>query len=158
MTIRIFKVSILQALFFTDRQRIGRKVMFSQVSVLQSFCLQWEGVGTWHASWDRSHVRVHPSPSPCYWHLVIITGDLLKLIHLRAYPLPVLTSSGGQWNKYVWQAGGTHPTGMLSCLYRIARIIPCLNNELRTSQCKKENETYPLNCLQVFPSVQNIPP
>ena len=27
----------------------------------------------------------------------------------------VLTSSGGHQNTYGWQAGGTHPTGMLSC-------------------------------------------
>ena len=24
---------------------------------------------------------------PCYWHLVVITGDLFKLVHLRTYPL-----------------------------------------------------------------------
>ena len=27
----------------------------------------------------------------------------------------VLTSSGGHLNTYGWQAGGTHPTRMLSC-------------------------------------------
>ena len=26
------------------------------------------------------------------------------------------TISGGRQNMYGWQAGGTHPTGMLSCL------------------------------------------
>ena len=31
-------------------------------------------------------------------------------------PLPtLLISSGGHQNMYGWQAGGTHPTGMLSC-------------------------------------------
>ena len=31
-------------------------------------------------------------------------------------PPPVLTPSGGHWNTYSWQAGGMHPTWMLSCL------------------------------------------
>ena len=26
------------------------------------------------------------SPSHCNWHLVVITGDLFKLVHLRTYP------------------------------------------------------------------------
>ena len=30
-------------------------------------------------------------------------------------PHPVLTSGGGHRNTHVWQAGGTHITGMLSC-------------------------------------------
>ena len=25
---------------------------------------------------------------PCYWHLVVITGNLFKLVHLRTYPTP----------------------------------------------------------------------
>ena len=32
-------------------------------------------------------------------------------------PLPVLTSIGGHRNTYGWQAGGSHPTGMLSCYH-----------------------------------------
>ena len=31
------------------------------------------------------------------------------------YPPPVLTPNGNYHNTYDWQAGGTHPTGMLSC-------------------------------------------
>ena len=31
------------------------------------------------------------------------------------HPPPALTPSGGHQNTYGWQAGGTHPTGMLSC-------------------------------------------
>ena len=38
----------------------------------------------------------------------------------------VLTSSGGHQNTYVWQAGGTHPTGMLS--YDI--ILFCTSQKL----------------------------
>ena len=73
-----------------------RKVMFSQVSVIM-----FRGIGTSHALWNRSHGRVSPSlqtldlgyPPPLplgyrtwgapYWHFVVITGDLLKLVHLR---------------------------------------------------------------------------
>ena len=29
---------------------------------------------------------------------------------------PVLTPSGGHQNTYGWQADGTHPTGMFSCV------------------------------------------
>ena len=38
------------------------------------------------------------------------TSDLGTIL-----PLPVLTSSGGHRNTYVWQAGGMHLTGMVSC-------------------------------------------
>ena len=44
-----------------------------------------------------------------------ITGDLFKLVHLRTPPL-VLTS-GGHRSIFIWQVGGKHPTGMLSCLF-----------------------------------------
>ena len=38
-------------------------------------------------------------PCHCYSHLVVITGDLFKLVHLRTYPpQPLLTSSGGHRN------------------------------------------------------------
>ena len=65
------------------------KVMLSQASVLSQ--KGWEV--TSNGSWDRSNDRVPPSPlflpsdirpstlPPCYWHLVVITGDLFKLVH-----------------------------------------------------------------------------
>ena len=42
-------------------------------------------------------------------------------------PLPVLTPSGGHPNTYGWQAGGTHPTGILSCFSFsfISRLLRC---------------------------------
>ena len=43
-------------------------------------------------------------------------GDLFRLVYLRTLP-PVLTSSGGHWNMYGWQAGGTYPAGMLFCVF-----------------------------------------
>ena len=33
-------------------------------------------------------------------------------------PTPLLTLSDGHQNMYGWQAGGTHPTGMFSCIVR----------------------------------------
>ena len=42
--------------------------------------------------------------------LVVVTGDLFKLFHLRTYPL-----NGGHRNTYGWQADGMHTTEMLSC-------------------------------------------
>ena len=33
------------------------------------------------------------------------------------HPYSVLTSSGGHQITCGWQQGGTHPTGMLSCLF-----------------------------------------
>ena len=51
----------------------------------------------------------------CYWHLVAIIGDLFKHVRLRK-PLPRVTSGYGHWRTHSFQVGGTHPTGMLSCL------------------------------------------
>ena len=65
------------------------KVMLSQASVLSQ--RGWEV--TSNGSWDRSNDRVPPSPlflpsdirpstlPLCYWHLVVITRDLFKLVH-----------------------------------------------------------------------------
>ena len=61
-----------------------------------------------HQTWDL------PSPisqPPYYGHLVAITRDLYKLVHLRTLPSP--------WEQHpIWFAmGGMHPTGMLSCYH-----------------------------------------
>ena len=57
-----------------------------------------------HCTYPPRHKTWGPTPS-CYWHLVVITGDLFKLVHLRTYPLPppLLTPSGDYWNTYSWQ-------------------------------------------------------
>ena len=56
------------------------------------------------------------SPSLCcYWHLVAIIGDLFKHVRLRK-SLPRVTSGYGHWRTHSFQVGGTHPTGMHSCL------------------------------------------
>ena len=43
------------------------------------------------------------------------SGDILERVGIPGDEYPVLTPSDGQKNTYGWQAGGTHPTGMLSC-------------------------------------------
>ena len=52
----------------------------------------------WLETWDLL---------PCYWHLVLIAGDLFKLVHLRTYP--------HQYGHLVvaTEVDGTHPTWML---------------------------------------------
>ena len=49
---------------------------------------------TW--SWDLMAL------APCYWHLVTITGDLLKLVHLRTLS-PLVLTSGDHQSMYSWQ-------------------------------------------------------
>ena len=91
-------------LITTHKQSCGQ-VMSSQVSVCSL-----------HASRDRSHGKVPTScldiragDLPPQWLLVVIAGDLLKLVHLRTYPL-------FYWHLVVaTKVGGTPPTGMLSC-------------------------------------------
>ena len=76
-------------------------------------------------TWNRSHGRVPyqtwdldtlpPDMGPgyhtsCHWHLVVITGDLIKLGALPPPHPTGLIPNGGHQNTY-----GTHPTGMLSC-------------------------------------------
>ena len=69
-------------------------VMFSQVSVILF----------------RGLPIIHWNLSTYYWHLVVITGDLFKLVDLRTYPAP------RYWPLMVTtEAGGTHPTWMHSC-------------------------------------------
>ena len=68
------------------------------------------GPGYLHPPGHEAWVLTHPpllTSGGHYWRPV-------QTFHLRTYP-PVLTSSGGQQNTYSWQAGGTHPTEMLSC-------------------------------------------
>ena len=84
-----------------------------------------------------------------YWHLAVITGDRLKLVHWW-YPSPtqpVLTPSGGHWNTYGCQAGCTHCTGMLSCYCRcrLGRTTFVWSTENRF--CVDCNDTICLECL-----------
>ena len=79
--------------------------------------LQTWNLGTYPSPYSPRHgTWVFPL---CYWHSVVITGDLFKPVHLRTYlpfPSPVLTFSGDHRNACKWQARSTHATRMLSCL------------------------------------------
>ena len=83
--------------------------------------IHWDGYPT-HPCYSHLVVTFGDMrPTHCSWHLVAITGDLLKLVSfedLPPSPLSVLISSSDHQNTYSWQAGGTHLTGMLSCLTR----------------------------------------
>ena len=60
-----------------------------------------------------------PLPFPCTGD---ITGDLLKLVHLRTP-----TSGTDIWRSpkdHSWQAGGMYPIGMLSCYRPEAHYLP----------------------------------
>ena len=48
----------------------------------------------------------------------LLTGDLFKIVHWTSlYRTPHGTDIWWAPNHYSWQAGGTHPNGMYSCLY-----------------------------------------
>ena len=105
----LFAKNSIENTVITARKHSCGKVMFSQVSVCHS--VQRRGGGTSHASWDRSppgHQTWDLPPPPA-------TDILFKLDNLRTY-IPshwyghlVDRQASGR------QAGGTHPTGMLSC-------------------------------------------
>ena len=89
---------------------------FRESNVFTGVCLSW-GVCASHA------LRTYPTPhfppllgypAPCFRHLVVISGDLFKLVHLRPY------SPNWYWRLVVATVAGfllycTRPTGMLSC-------------------------------------------
>ena len=130
------RVAVL--MFCVPKWSLG-EVLFSQASVSHS--AGGRGVGTSYASWDRLHCTLqtwawdtHPSSpdmgpripsspwtwnlgywSPCYWHLMVITGDLFKLVHLRTYSPQYWHLVAATETYMVGKAGSTHPTGMLSC-------------------------------------------
>ena len=116
---------------FTTRKRSCGKVMFSQASVCAG------GIGTSHVLWETwvpplldiilEHLPHLPKPrhqtwappTPSYWHLVVITVDVLTW-----GPTPtVVTSSGGHWKRYSWQKGSMHPARMLSCYQLQGKVI-----------------------------------
>ena len=121
-------------LFCIRKYFTARKTKLREGNVFTGICHSvWGVLGTRHTSWDRSLGRNPPPPDmgpgnlppyPHYWHLVVITGDLSKLVHLWTYHPLVLTSGGGH------RTSGTHPTGMLSSLQTNAynRVIFLLEN------------------------------
>ena len=110
----------------TAYKRSFGKVMFSQASVCHFVqgdlmwplpMMNWDMGTPWTP--DMAHTRLlslcpHPQSPPNYWHLVVITGDLFKLVHLRRCH-PTTDIKWWPLNTYGWQAAGMHPTGVLFC-------------------------------------------
>ena len=114
--------------------------------------------------------------TPCYWHLVVATktGGEYSCSHVPSWgdeysggvgtwgvstqgvgthPL-LLTPSGGHQNMYGWQAGGTHPTGMLSCFklkLQIHLLLYCQLhfNSLRMRLSPYKSCVYQTNLLKI---------
>ena len=95
---------------FIARQRTYGKGIFSVVCFCQSMCSKREGGPLW--PWPKMHWAspfkdpfpcraplVHGPSFPCLWHLVAKTGDLFKLVHLRARPSADIwwLASEGSW-------------------------------------------------------------
>ena len=107
------------------RKQSYRKVMFSQMSVSHYVhkVLMYPGGGveitypqnTLLPEIPTPRIYTHRDTIPEGRHIpwdTLTPRDTL----LPGIPYPLLTSSGGHCKTYVWQAGGTHPTGMLSWL------------------------------------------
>ena len=66
----------------------------------------WYTLPLWTYPTPSGHSLPPGYPIPCYWHLVVIFGDLFKLVHNKTPPM-VLTSSGGhrsEWYASYWNA------------------------------------------------------
>ena len=107
----------------TAHQRSCGKVMFSQLCV----CLFVRGWPCDHYPWCIGpHCTAYPHPQ--LLRMVTITADLFKLVHwtrLCSTAQPTQTS-GDHQSTYSWQAVGTHPTEMLSCLWKNSWILRLL--------------------------------
>ena len=71
--------------------------------------------------WTSDLLGTYPLPATDIWWLSLRPVQICSiedLLHCSPPPPTnplVLVSSGGHRNTYGWQAGGTHPTGMMSC-------------------------------------------
>ena len=89
------------------------QMKFAEGNVFTGVCLP--GYVTSNKSWDRSHGRIPKLPL-----LVMSGGDHWRPVQTCSCgdlpPPPGVTSSSGNWtwSTYGFQAGGMHPTGMLS--------------------------------------------
>ena len=113
----------------TTRQRSCGKVMFSPVSICSQGVTMWPlPMMHWtslyrtmppdcetsdHQPWDP-----HPPPrqtwDPPAINIWWPSLENCSNLFIRGSPPPPVLRSGG-WSSYGWQAGGMHPTGMLSC-------------------------------------------
>ena len=91
------------------------KLWEGRSNVFIGICLFMGGGGGWGDKCITSDLGPTPppghqtlGPTPCFLYLVGITGDLLKLFHLRTYPTP--TSTDIKWwpLKYLQLASGRY--------------------------------------------------
>ena len=97
----IFHRDNLTSVITTRKSSCG-KVMFSQVSVIL-----FRGRGDPHVTiTPHLHIRHGTELLPCYWHLVVINGDLFQLVHLKTYPKYWHRVSGNRsgWYASYWNA------------------------------------------------------
>ena len=77
--------------------------------------------------WDIGPPVPSSGTIPCYWRLVVITGNVFKRVHLRVQPPlphPLVLISGDMATKaYGWQVSGTHPAGMLFYFEQFASLL-----------------------------------
>ena len=102
-------LTVLRYVIITARQGSCGKLMFSVVCVCHSICPRGRGVTITHDALDLSIQRPPPSPglpfctdtpSPGpvnrahnWWHLLVKTGGLFKLVHLSTPNPPLLVTS-----------------------------------------------------------------
>ena len=96
-----FQLYSLQC-FYSPQTKLRKGNIFTAVchSVREMCIGPW--VSTHYQTWDLPpttdiwwlSLETWDLPSPCYWHLVVITGYLFKLVHLRTYPQ---TSTCSKW-------------------------------------------------------------
>ena len=123
----------------TNHYRLQMKLQEGNVFTVSHSVHRVMEVGVSHASWDRymigyslpwtsglrnysllSDIRIGtlPPPPDIRAHPTDTWQSSLKTcsnVFIWEPTPPVLTSSAGHRNMYGWQAGSTHPTGMLSC-------------------------------------------
>ena len=101
-----------------------------------------------HSSLDSRPMGTPPSLDirhgstvlPCYWHLVVITGNLFKFVHLRPYHPPIMTSSGGHWSGQYTSYWNAVLFDIVSC-----DVLQCFDK-----QCIVKNILYLFDIIKCF--------
>ena len=144
----------IQEIHFTAHKWSLGKVVFSQACVFTG--------GRVSRSLKRSHGRVPPPrhgtsipyssipPTTDNWWSSLDTCPNLFTWGPTSHPPPppVLTPSGGHRNTYSWQAGGTHPTGMLSWIVNEIKLV--IYDPLVTKPTVVRDHTYITIGLNLF--------
>ena len=97
------KTMLWEGNIFTGVRPLGGEVhhMHHRIGHMVGFSTPWtSNLGTYPLPLD---IRPSYLPLPCYWHLVVVTGDLFKLVHPQLYwqDLYYIYYSGGHWTHIV---------------------------------------------------------